>query len=500
MNSTTIKDLVQMELNGLYGQNLIQELNEIIEYYNIYEGNEEAVYDDIFIDEEWSMDFNVTKKKHNFIQELLNKANRFMFSNSPTIECVNDENDTAITKYVGKVLKQNKFGGKLKKAELDCSIGKRVAIKIGFDRKNKKIYFRFVNSLEFIYETELDDSESIKKVFFFYQLNNEQEKDRQRIYRQKYEMVDGKCYMDEQIYDGNGEVIQVINNFNYIGLDFMPVYVVTNGGLTGDLSGVSEVSKLIDDQKDYNRLDSGDSDALIKGMFESLYGLDLSSESAKGIKKAPGMFYDLQTDQAVRDQDGGKGSIGVLSYNFKYQTALEKKLLRTKLSMYSALDIPLITPAELQGFVTSGKGLTCLYWDLIIRCNDKMTCDWAPALEWLVDKIVILTKQYRLADLPDYEYDVVVTPRYALPDDIQAQTELDIAKVNAQVMSRVDFIQKYDEVSEEQAEETLTRIAEETTRLESTVGVFGNIPNPQEDMTEEEDIEEEPEEETKDGE
>lgn len=471
MNTTTIKDMIQMELDGLYGADLLRELNEIIEYYNIYEGNEDKVYQDIFIDEEWSMDFDVTKKKHNFIQELLNKANRFMFSNAPTIECVNDENDTQLTKFVGRVLKANKFGGKLKKAELDCSIGKRVAIKLAYDRHNKKIRFRFVNSLEFIYETELDDTESINKVFFFYQINNAEEKEKQRIYRQKYEMIKGQCWMSEHIYNGNGEVLTEIRKFSKIGLDFMPVYVITNGGLTGDLLGTSEVPKLIDDQKDYNRLDSGDTDALIKGMFESIYGLDLSSSSAKTIKKAPGMFYDLQTDPAARDADGGKGAIGVLSYNFKYQLALEKKLLRNKLSMYSALDIPLVTPAELQGFVTSGKGLTCLYWDLIIRCNDKMTCDWAPALEWLTEKIIEIAKLYDLEDLPDYDFDVVVTPNYALPDDIQAQTELDISKVNAQVMSRVDFIQKYDEVSEEQAEETLAKIVDETQQLETSVSI-----------------------------
>jgi Phage portal protein, SPP1 Gp6-like. len=472
VTTTTIKDLIQMELDGLYGYDLIHELNEIISYYDIYDGNDHKVFEELFVDENWNMDFHTTKKKHNFVQELLDKANRFMFSNPPTIECLNDDNDTELTKYVNRVLKDNKFGGKVKKAELDCSIGKRVALKVGYDNKRKRIYFRFINSLEFVYEPEIDDSESIKKVIFFYQLNDEQEKERQRIYRQKYEMMDnGQCWMDEKIYDGNGEVVSVISNFSYTGLDFMPVYVILNGGLTGDLSGRSDVPRLIDDQKDYNRLDSGDTDALIKGMFESIYGIDLSAECSKKIKKAPGMYYDLQTDPAVRDADGGKGSVGVLSYNFKYQTALEKKLLRTKLSMYTALDIPLVTPAELQGFVTSGKGLTCLYWDLIIRCNDKMTSDWGPALEWLADKILVLARKHGLADLPEYEYDVVVTPNYALPDDIQAEVELDISKVNAQVMSRVDFLQKYDEVSEKQANETFKQIVDEGQQLENDLSM-----------------------------
>lgn len=462
MNSVTIKDLIQNELSGLFGYDITKELNDIIKCYNIYEGDDS----DLVYDEHYSQDFDCTKKNHNFIKELINKQASFMFTHTPTVEVLSDDEDPTLTKYVNKILKQNKFSSKLLKAALDCSIGKRIAIKVGWDDKKQKIRLRFVSSLEFVYETAEDDSEDVTKVIFYYQINDRENKDDQRIFKQKYEMQNNKCYCEEGIFDGNGKLVQSLREMSYTGLNFMPIFIILNGGLSGDVRGESDVKDLMDDQKDYNRLDSGDTDALIKGMFESIYGIDVDEESASKIKKAPGMYYDIATDVAAKDE-GGKAQIGILSNTFSYSEALEKKLSRVKTNMYSALDVPLVTPAELQGFITSGKGLKGLYWQQIIRCKGKMM-EWIPALEWLVETIIQIAKIYdRQLSTSNDEYNIVITNKYALPDDEEGEIASDLLQVSTDAMSRKDFMIKWLEVTPEAADLILQQIVKEKQMLEN---------------------------------
>lgn len=451
-----------MELDGLYGYDLISEMNDIIKCYSYYEGD----HDDLLWSESYDMDFETTKKNHNFIKELIDKQNRFMFGFTPTFECLTEDEDSTFTTYVNKVLKANKFSSKLLKGEKDCSIGKRVAIKVVADEVTKKIRLRFATSLEFVYETAEDDSEDITKVIFFYQINDKEDKKEQRLFKQKYQMENGICYCEEGIYNGLGELLEERRPYSSIGLDFMPVYVITNSGLSGDLKGQSDVVDLLEDQIDYNRLDSGDTDALMKGMYEAIYGIDVSAESAKGIKKAPGMYYDIQTDPAARDE-GGKAEIGVLSNTFSYVDALERHLGRSKQAMYATLDIPQVTPNELQGFITSGKGMKALYWQLIVRCEAKMM-EWTPALEWIADTIIKLAKFFNIEPLPDKEYNVVISNRYALPDDKETELNGDLLQVGSQAMSRKDFIVKWAEVTPEAAEEILAQISKERQLLEDS--------------------------------
>ncbi|MGL4253144.1 MAG: phage portal protein [Fusobacteriaceae bacterium] len=474
VNTTTIKDLVasEVEVSGLYGFGLIQELNDIIKCYSLYEGDDE----DLKWEEGWDQDFETTKKNHNFIKELIDKQNRFMFSFTPTFECLTEDDDSTITDTLNKILKYNKFSSKLLKGEKDCSIGKRVAIKVGVDEKKKKIRLRFVNSLEFIYETSEDDAEDINKVIFFYALNDVDVKEDQRIYKQKYEMQNEKCFCEEGIYNGLGEEVKSIRKFSDTGLDFMPVYIIVNEGLSGDLKGQSDVKGLVENQRDYNRLDSGDTDALVKGMYEALYGIDVSLAAAKAIKKAPGQFYDIQTDPSARDE-GGKAQIGVLSHTFSYVEALERHLMRAKQGMYGTLDIPQVTPSELQGFITSGKGMKALYWQLIVRCEAKMM-EWMPALEWLADVIIQLSKIYKIESIPEKDYKIVISNRYALPDDKETELNQDLMQVRDQVMSKRDFIIKWAEVSPEVADQIIDQIVKEKGLLEENfMGMTGNFGN-----------------------
>ena len=124
----------------------------------------------------------------------------------------------------------------------------------------------FVPSLEFVYEPFEDRVDELKKIIFFHQMNQEQDKSKQVIWRQKYEMIEGKCILNEGFYNGNGDLLETLAVNVDLKLSGIPAYVILNDGLSGDLKGESDVSEILDDGMAYNQFSSEDLDALRKGM------------------------------------------------------------------------------------------------------------------------------------------------------------------------------------------------------------------------------------------
>ena len=122
--------------------------------------------------------------------------------------------------------------------------------------------------MEFVFDTDPEDVDRLTKVIFFYHTNESTDRLKQRIWRQKYELRDGRCYLTEGLYDGTGRTISETHSDENTGLDFIPVYVIINDGLTGDMTGKSDVERLWDNQDDYNRLKSDDRDASRDGRID----------------------------------------------------------------------------------------------------------------------------------------------------------------------------------------------------------------------------------------
>lgn len=61
----------------------------------------------------------------------------------------------------------------------------------------------------------------------------------------------------------------------------------------------------------------------------------------------------------------------MLKSDTTYTGALGTTLDRLKQAMYDQLAVPNVSPDAMQGVVTSGKTLKAIYWDLIVRCDEK---------------------------------------------------------------------------------------------------------------------------------
>lgn len=459
------QEFVTAELAGLYGSAVLQEMNDILRLYDIYEGREN------FIDKSEEKDYTQTEKRTNLIKKLIKEESRFLFGKTPELY-IQPKNDTDADKdkageinlYLNKILKDNLFSEKLVKGARDCFIGKRAAIKLYANQDTKELRIMFLPSLEFIYESDEENPNELKKIIFFYQTNKEVERDKQRIWKQKYEMIDGRCILNEGIYNGNGILIEPINVDIDLQLSGIPCYVIINDGLSGDPFGESDVKELLDNQIQYNRLSSEDVDTLRKGMDRIIYGVDIDPEASEKFKLKPGAFWDVPTDPTA---EGKQATLGTIPTDFGYGEKIESSLKRIKSDMYEMLNIPMLSNDELKGMMTSGKTMKALYWQLITRCEEKMMA-WRPALEWLIRAILEITEVYQIENLPQLDYTVTVENNYPLQEDEDEEKTLDLQQVNAQAMSRKTFIKKWQGVTDDVADAEIKQIALEREMLEES--------------------------------
>ena len=459
------QEFVTAELTGLYGSAVLQEMNDILRLYDIYEGREN------FIDKSEEKDYTPTEKRTNIIKKLIKEESRFLFGKTPKLY-IQPKNDTDADKdkveeinlYLNKILKDNLFSEKLVKGARDCFIGKRAAIKLYANQDTKELRIMFLPSLEFIYESDEENPNELKKIIFFYQANKEVEKDKQRIWKQKYEMIDGRCILNEGIYNGNGILIEPINVDIDLQLSGIPCYVIINDGLSGDPFGESDVKELLDNQIQYNRLSSEDVDTLRKGMDRIIYGVDIDPEASEKFQLKPGAFWDVPTDPTA---EGRQATLGTIPTDFGYGDKIENSLKRIKSDMYEMLNVPMLSNDELKGMMTSGKTMKALYWQLITRCEEKMMA-WRPALEWLIRAILEITEVYQIEKLPQLDYTVTVENNYPLQEDEDEEKTLDLQQVNAQAMSRKTFIKKWQGVTDDVADAEIKQIALEREMLEES--------------------------------
>ena len=468
--------LITEELNGLYGSNVLHDMTEIINLYDVYENG--ASYPI-----EATKDYKPADIRYKKASSLINKEVRFLFSKTPDFyvdpiltdnKAENERNKASTNVYkrlIDAVLKKNNFPLALLKAAKDCFVGKRVCLMFNIN-EDTGIQVSFLPSLEFIYDVDPKDANIITKVVAFFSLNDNKAKDKQRIYKKKYWLESGFTHYHEAMYDGFGHLIEVVAEDVVTKFTFIPAWIIINEGLTGDLLGTSEIEDLAAAESWYSRLAAGDMDAERKGMNPIRYTIDASPESTKGLSIAAGAFWDLSSDQNQAQDKSAQ--VGVLDSPMSYSAALNTTLNRIKNDMHEQVAVPNVSPEAMQGVVSSGKTLNAIYWDLVVRCDEKMLA-WQPALQFICTCIIEGSKLYPKAaqkyidePLPDCPYEIRVENQYSLPEDEEAEKQVDLAEVAAQTMSRKSYMKKWRQLTDDEADDELRQIAMERELLEDS--------------------------------
>lgn len=458
--------LINMEVSGATKETL-DEFTEICKFYKVYKKGAD------FTVEGTHNDYVPARLKYRVAASLINKEARFLFAEPPDIKVEakgdvgkvsQDAKDalTVLNDLLKTVFEKNMFEDKLIKAAKDCFIGKRVAGLVNFNEEDG-VTITFLPSTQFVYETKMGNPNVIEKFVAFIVVKDTKDLASKRIFKKKFELGDdGVVYLEEILYDGAGGVVEEVTEYQETLLDEIPVVVFINDGLTAEDSGESEIEQMQDDESWYSKLSSADMDAGRKSMNPTKYTVDMESRSTKNLSTAPGSVWHMGTDQNL---ENAHPLVGLLEPGMNYSEPLKTTLERIKMGAYETVDMPNITLENLQGAVTSGKGLKAIYWPLIVRCKEKMKM-WGPRLRQMADIIVkgamaypdCVTK-YINDPLVPVDYEISVTANLPLPEDEVEEKTMDLSEVDSQTMSRKTYMQKWRGLTDDEVQAELEQIA-----------------------------------------
>lgn len=473
--------LINMEASGVTKETL-DEFTEICRYYSIYKKGAR------FTVEGANNDYVPAQLRYKVAASLIKKEARFLFAEPPDIK-VDAKGDvgqvsqdaknalTVLNDLLKTVFEKNMFEDLLIKAAKDCFIGKRVAGLVNFNVEDG-VTITFLPATQFIYETKPGNPRVLKKFVAFIIVKDSRELNEKRIFKKKFELGDnGIVYLEEILYSGAGAEIEVVTKRQEILLKEIPVSIFINDGLTAEDSGESEIEELKDIESWYSKLACADMDAGRKSMNPTKYTNDMDSRATKGLSTAPGSVWHLGTDQNL---EKAYPIVGLLEPNMNYSEPLKTTLERIKMGAYEAVDIPNITLENLQGAVTSGKGLKAIYWPLIVRCKEKMKV-WGPQLRKMAEIIIDgammypdCVVKYINDPLVPVDYEVKVEQNLPLPEDEAEERTMDIAEVESQLMSKKSYMKKWRDLTDDEVKEELYQIALERQIIEDAAfGIDG---------------------------
>lgn len=464
--------LINAEVEGST-KDTLAELTQICDYYKVYKKGAD------FNVEGTNGDYVPSRLKYRVAASLVNKEARFLFAEPPdiTIEPKGDIGKvtediknglTTMNDLVKTVFDENKFEEALIKAARDCFIGKRVSCLVNFNEEDG-VTITFVPSTQFIYDTKMNNTNTLTKYVCFIILKDSVTLSEKRIFKKKYVLEDDIVWLEEVLYDGAGRQLEVITEYQETKMTNIPAIVIVNDGLTGEILGESEIEWLKDYESWYSKLSNADIDAERKSMNPVRYTIDMDSNSTKKLSSSAGSYWDLMSDQNL---DNSNPQIGMLESSMGYSASLKTSLDRIQTMGYNQVDMPNVTLESMQGAITSGKSLKAIYWPLIVRCKEKMKT-WGPQLSAMV-KILIegamaypnCIDKYTNEPIIPIDFEVNVSQNTPLPEDEVEERNMDIAEVESKVMSRKAYMKKWRNLTDDEAQEELEQIALEREILE----------------------------------
>lgn len=457
-------------------QDVLDEIDEICKYYKIYKKGKN------FNVEGTNGDYVPARLKYKMSASLINKEARFLFAEQPDIKVepkgdvgkTTPESKKALTimnDLLDTILSKNKFEDILIKAARDCFIGKRVGCLVNFNEEDG-VTITFLPSMQFIYETKLGNPNVLTKFVSFTVAKDSTVQVDKRVFKKKFTLEDdGIAYIEEIMYDGTGQHVEVVTEKQPTKLNFIPAVVIINDGLSGETLGESEVDLLMDYEMWYSKLSNADSDAERKSMNPTKYVVDMENNSTKNLSTAAGALWDLGSDQNL---ENAHTQVGILEPQMHYSEALKTSLERIKTTGYEQVDMPNITNETMSGTITSGKALKAIYWPLIVRCKEKMKV-WGPGLQSMVDIIIQgsmiypnCIKKYTDDIVTPVAYEISVEQNTPLPEDEIEEKTTNLAEVEAAVMSKKSYMKRWYHLTDDEVNDELMQIALERQILDDS--------------------------------
>lgn len=446
-----------------FAKDVLKERLEVTKLYNFYYGKTKVGHNELMTEynqgQSWftnpELDYTPSKDIRNHVKRLIKRQGRFMFGISPDIfiksYSSNVDDNTSLEelrKFLdNKIFEANEFWKDTYKAFIDCTIGKRILLRVEAN-EDSPIGIHYHTMDEFTFEVDSSDYKKLSKVIIAYlEASTANKSVNEQVWKRwKYYIENGTCMLEYGTYDGKcapiGEVKTIDTKFKEI-----PCRVIINDGLTGDITGSSDLEDLIDMQNGYNKTNSDYRDALRFRMFEQPVFIDADEGSTEDIVIAPNAIIDLKSD--TTGEGNTRADAKMLSSSFNFSTAADSFITTLKNDMYEIMDQP--KPDDVR-VAQSGKALKMTFWDLKARCDEKWV-EWESALKWLIkyviDAIIQLNlyKEHWDSKWNNIDYKIVIKHNYPIPEDEAEKKKIALQEVSSNVRSIKSYIK---EISDEE--------------------------------------------------
>ena len=422
----------------------VEQLNRLIKYANYYENN---VFK--YIEQKYPEFKQTTERKPahipiNYSRYIVDKLAGWQFE-KPIDIAVSGERKAKDGKERKEILntekdlydihKVNNMDLKLQQSAKECNTSGGVAFKMIYD---PAIGIRFLPRprIECFPITEFDDYEKLIKVHFV------AFKSEDIIWKQTFELVDGKCVFSEATYNVklNLKVEEVIQAPTFLGngkkfIDFIPVYIIPNSPTIGMVFGYSDLADLIPIIDELVKKYSDSSDALRFEMFAITIMLNIKQfTDAKGNKSKPktkpGAVWELMT----AGTGDVKPDLFKLESTFAYRETLKNHIDNLKNVMFELSSVIQINPETVDNLGNlSGVALKLMYASMISKTNMKNTI-WKPKLEQMYKDSLKMRAAYESYSYPE-DADIEIIMSMPVPLNEKEEVEIAIQKISAGLSS-----------------------------------------------------------------
>lgn len=450
----------------------ISDTNEFYTYYNLDEGPGGQY---------WSMPHSLGYKPTimpvNLARWFVKKRTGWMFEVAPDIECPAPQvDDTAAMETTGyspspaqmaanlaasdreQILYGTWTGNSLEEKLLeggrDYYISGTVALKLRY-LPGVGIRLDFVPGQEVFPIPNPDNRDTFDAVHFCSFYDNDK-----TLWKQSWELLEGKCYLSEGYYDLNLNLLGTKYNRVDTGLDFIPVLIFSRERLSGDVHGTSYLKDLIPLFDQYNRVMSDAADSLRFNLFAVTVLLNSSPDAEKSLKVSPGAIWNV---------GGDSPEVKKLESSFNYSKALDDFLTRLENLMHMLGETPDITPDRIKGFgLVSGVALKLLYSDLVSATQQDWRV-WKSRLVTANEYILRMVETFELdgSESVGGNYTNRIIPHLPLPENEAEKVSIEAQKLATSAQSVKGMLQ---ELGEKFPERKMAEIITERERFMPAMG------------------------------
>jgi len=479
MNETRIDfNVTERIVSDIYGSRYqflrdaaLQRILEVNDYYRFY--NLEGQY--------WTMPHSLGYKPTimpvNLARWFVKKRTGWMFEVAPDIECPAPQMDAtdamATTGYTPSPAQlaanqaasdreqtlygawtDNRFEEKLLEAGRDYFVGGTVALKLRY-LPGVGVRLNFCPTQEVFPVPNMDDPDVFDAVHFCSFLDNDK-----TIWKQSWEMVDGRCLLTEGYYDLNLNPLKMKYGAEDTLLDFIPVLVFPRECMTGDTYGTSYLKDLMPLFDQYSRVMSDAADSLRFNLFAVTVLLNAAPDAQDQLKVSPGEVWNIGGDSV---------DVRKLESSFNYSKALDDFLTRLENLMHMLGEVPDITPDRIKGFgLVSGVALKLLYSDLVSATQQDWRV-WKSRLVKANEYILRMVETFELDGSASVggNYANRIIPHLPLPENEAEKVSIEAQKMATSLQSVKGALQ---ELGDKFPAKTIAEIITERERFMPAMG------------------------------